>query len=83
MKKQAHNKFFCPHCLYSAKGNSELCPKCNNEPIHISHKWHLPSMNASKARWKKFFTESNFLNCGTQIQFKSKILETVSKVGKK
>lgn len=83
MKKQAHDKTFCPHCLYSAKGRFQVCPKCKNETIGISHKFHLPSMNASKAKWKKFFAESNFLNTGYQPMFTKLILETVNKIGKK
>jgi hypothetical protein len=64
MKKQAHAKNFCTKCLYSAKGRNATCPKCGAETTPISHKFHLPSMNASKAKWKKFFEESMFLQTG-------------------
>lgn len=65
MKKPlGHDKIFCPKCFYSAKGVGTICVKCGHANIPISHKFHLPSRDASKSKWLQFFKESLFLSTG-------------------
>jgi hypothetical protein len=79
MKKQVHLKHFCIACLYSGKGAKSTCPKCNSELKQISHKFHLPSMKASKTKWKKFIKESQFVTTGTwTTEELHKFLESVN-----
>lgn len=72
-KKKAHSKFFCSSCLYSAKGASVLCPKCKAFTCYISHKLHLPSMKASKTRWKEFIKATDFIGWLSQEEDKAKV----------
>ena len=53
MKKQAHSKRLCIHCLKSFKGNG-TCGTNGHKDIRVSHKIHFPSPAKSKFRWKKF-----------------------------
>ena len=60
MKKQAHFKWLCCHCLKSGKGRDGTCGTQGHKIVSVSHKLYFPKKTASKTRWKKMLLEDTW-----------------------